>query len=112
MLTGLNDRDAIVDTLLAYGIKLVAFKMGKEGCYVATPQQRRLVPPHPVEVIDATGAGDCFGGAFIAQLVAGQDPFTAARYANVAAALSTTGIGAVAPIPTAAQVKPLLSAEI
>ena len=50
------------------------------------------------------GAGDCFGGAFIARMVAGDDPFSAARYANVTAALSTTGYGAVAPIPVQAAV--------
>jgi len=43
-------------------------------------------------------------------LVAGLDPFSAARYANIAAALSTTGYGAVAPIPTAAQVRSRLLA--
>lgn len=108
-LTGLDDRDAIVDKLLAYGIKLVAFKLGHAGCYVATPQERRMVAPHKVEAIDATGAGDCFGGAFVAQLAEGKDPFAAARYANVAAAMSTTGYGAVAPIPTAAQVYAVLN---
>ncbi|MQR01983.1 sugar kinase [Glaciimonas soli] len=107
-LTGLDDRDAIVDELLSYGIGLIAFKLGAEGCYVATPNERRLVPAYMVDAIDATGAGDCFGGAFIARLVAGDDPFTAARYANVTAALSTTGYGAVAPIPQAAQVKTVL----
>src|SRR5450830_1069864 len=108
-LTGLDDRDAIVDKLLAYGIKIVAFKLGKDGCYVATPGERRMVVAHAVDAIDATGAGDCFGGAFIAQIVEGKDPFTAARYANVAAALSTTGYGAVAPIPTANQVNAVLA---
>jgi 2-dehydro-3-deoxygluconokinase len=103
-LTGFDDRDAIVDELLSYGISLIAFKLGSEGCYVATPDERRLVPAYRVQAIDATGAGDCFGGAFIARLVAGDDPFTAARYANVAAALSTTGYGAVAPIPVQAEV--------
>ncbi|PUA16643.1 sugar kinase [Glaciimonas sp. PCH181] len=98
-LTGLDDRDAIVDELLSYGIGLIAFKLGAEGCYVATPTERRLVPAYSVAALDATGAGDCFGGAFIARLVAGDDPFTAARYANVTAALSTLGYGAVAPIP-------------
>ncbi|MDY7579967.1 sugar kinase [Herbaspirillum sp. RTI4] len=109
LLTGLDERDAIVDTLLSYGIGLVAFKLGAEGCYVATPDERRLIPPYPVEAFDATGAGDCFGGALIARLVAGDDPFLAARYANVCAALSTTGYGAVAPIPSAAQVNAILA---
>lgn len=110
MLTGLDERDAIVDQLLDYGVRLVAFKLGHEGCYVATPQERRMVAPHPVLALDATGAGDCFGGAFMAELMAGSDPFRAARYANVAAALSTTGYGAVEPIPSRTQVEAALQA--
>jgi 2-dehydro-3-deoxygluconokinase len=62
-----------------------------------------------VNAVDATGAGDCFGGAFIARLVEGDDPFEAARYANVAAALSTQGYGAVAPIPSRAAVERILA---
>ena len=54
--------------------------------------------------MDATAAGDTFDGAFLARLCAGDDPFAAARYANVAAALSTAGYGAVAPIPRPALV--------
>ncbi len=100
-----DDRDAIVDTLLGLGIKLVALKMGAQGCYIATPETRMLVPPHPVTALDATGAGDCFGGAFVARIVAGDTPAAAARYANVAAALSTTGYGAIAPIPHADAVR-------
>jgi len=107
-LTGLADRDAIVDFLLARGPRIVALKLGSEGAYVATPNHRQRVPAHPVSAIDATGAGDCFGGAFVARLCAGDDPFSAARYANVAAALSTLGFGAVAPIPTRAVVERML----
>ena len=54
--------------------------------------------------LDATGAGDTFDGAFLTRLLAGDDPEIAARYANVAAALSTRGYGAVTPIPRAADV--------
>ncbi|VVD68199.1 sugar kinase [Pandoraea soli] len=106
--TGLDDRDAILDALLSYGVKVVALKLGREGCYVATPDERRIVAPYPVQAVDATGAGDCFGGAFVARLALGDDPFAAARYANVCAALSTTGYGAVAPVPRAEQVLQLL----
>ncbi|MPW18469.1 sugar kinase [Paraburkholderia sp. CNPSo 3157] len=109
-LTGLTKRDDIVDFLLAQGPRIVALKLGKEGSYVATPDERRVVPGHAVNAVDATGAGDCFGGAFIARIVAGDDPFKAARYANVAAALSTQGFGAVAPIPDRATVEKLLGA--
>ena len=108
-LTGLADKDAIVDFLLALGPKVVALKLGKEGAYVATPAERRVVAGRVVKAVDATGAGDCFGGAFIARIVAGDDPFAAARYANVAAALSTQGFGAVAPIPDRATVEKALA---
>ncbi|CAD6549126.1 sugar kinase [Paraburkholderia sabiae] len=109
-LTGLTARDDIVDFLLAQGPRVVALKLGKEGSYIATPDERRVVPGHVVNAVDATGAGDCFGGAFIARIVAGDNPFQAARYANVAAALSTQGFGAVAPIPDRASVEKLLGA--
>ncbi|MEM5311410.1 sugar kinase [Paraburkholderia sp. JHI869] len=111
VLTGLDDRDAIVDYLLAHGARVVALKLGKDGAYVATPDERRVVPGHVVAAVDATGAGDCFGGAFIARLAAGDDPFAAARYANAAAALSTLGFGAVAPIPYQADVERLLAGQ-
>jgi len=108
-LSGLAGRDEIVDFLLARGPRVVALKLGKGGAYVATPDERRVVPGHIVDAVDATGAGDCFGGAFVARIVAGDDPFVAARYANAAAALSTQGYGAVAPIPDRAAVERLLS---
>ncbi len=94
-----TDRDAIVDRLLGFGVGVVALKLGREGAYLADGETRTLLPPHEVEARDATGAGDCFGGSFVARLVAGDSPLAAARYANVAAALSTLGYGAVAPIP-------------
>jgi 2-dehydro-3-deoxygluconokinase len=78
--------------------------MAAEGCLIATPKERFRLPGHRVDSVDATGAGDTFDGAFVARLLAGDDLKTAARYANVAAALSTRGYGAVTPIPRAAEV--------
>jgi 2-dehydro-3-deoxygluconokinase len=109
VLTGLTGRDEIVDYLLALGPRVVALKLGKQGVYVATPDERREVPGRVVSAVDATGAGDCFGGAFIARIVAGDDPFAAAGYANMAAALSTQGFGAVAPIPDRGAVEQALA---
>ena len=110
VLTGLTGRDEIVDYLLALGPRVVALKLGKQGAYVATHDERREVPGHVMDAVDATGAGDCFGGAFVARIVAGDDPFAAARYANMAAALSTQGFGAVAPIPGRNAVEKALAA--
>src|SRR5260370_1230769 len=98
-LTGLDKPEAIGDFYLKQGAPLVALKMGAEGALLATPQRRVRIAPHKVELVDATGAGDTFDGAFLARLLAGDDIEAAARYANVAAALSTQGYGAVTPIP-------------
>jgi 2-dehydro-3-deoxygluconokinase len=103
-LTGLDDPNAIADFYLKLGPRVVALTMGAEGTLVATPEARETLPVHKVEQIDATAAGDTFDGAFLARLLAGDEVTAAARYANVAAALSTLGYGAVAPMPTAERV--------
>src|SRR5262249_37529112 len=103
-LTGLADADAIPGRHLGLGAPVVAPKMAAEGCLIATPKQRLRLPGYRVASVDATGAGDTFDGAFLARLLAGDDLEMAARYANIAAALSTRGYGAVTPIPRAAEV--------
>lgn len=101
---GPDQPDAVVDMMLGLGAKIVALKNGSKGAIVADASRRVAVPAHPCNPVDATGAGDCFGGSFIARLVQGDDMVAAARYAGVAAALSTEGYGAVDPIPDAARV--------
>lgn len=107
-ISGLDDADALADFCLELGAKTVALKLGAQGALVADGKQRFRVEPHPCQPVDATGAGDTFGGAFLARLVAGDDLRAAARYATVAAALSTEGYGAVEPIPRAQQVRAAL----
>jgi 2-dehydro-3-deoxygluconokinase len=98
-LTGLGDPDAIVDFYLRLGPTIVALTLGEEGALVATTERREWMAPMTVKAVDATGAGDAFDGAFLAEYLRTGDPFAAGRYANVAAALSTEGYGAVAPLP-------------
>jgi 2-dehydro-3-deoxygluconokinase len=107
-ITGLTDPEAIVDHCLALGAKVVALKLGDRGAIVADAARRHRIVPHPCRPVDATGAGDTFGGAFVARLLAGDDLFDAGRYAAVAAALSTEGYGAVEPIPRADAVRQAL----
>jgi 2-dehydro-3-deoxygluconokinase len=102
-LTGLDHPDAIVDFYLKLGARIVALTLGKEGALVATPRRRERVASIKVDAVDATGAGDAFDGAFLAEYLRAGDPFQAARFANVAAALSTRGYGAVPPLPMRAQ---------
>lgn len=96
--------DAVIDALHRAGARGVVLKRGAQGCIVSDGTRRETVAARRVASVDATGAGDCFDGAFASRLMAGDDPFQAARYANVAAALATTGYGAVAPLPRAADV--------
>lgn len=102
-LLGTDDPDAVVDRFLSLGARHVVLKMGSEGAIVASQEGRRHVPAHPVEPVDATAAGDTFDGAFLSEVLRGADAVDAARYAAVAAALSTTGHGAVAPMPRRAR---------
>ncbi len=97
--TGISDPEALVDHCLVAGAAVVALKLGADGAIVADARERHRIAPHPCTPVDATGAGDTFGGAFVARLVAGDALLDAARYAAAAAALSTEGYGAVAPIP-------------
>jgi len=98
-LTGRDDPDAIADFYLGLGPTVVALTLGKAGTLVATPERRERIGARVVDAVDATAAGDTFDGAFLSELLACRDPFAAARYANAAAALSTLGYGAVAPMP-------------
>lgn len=101
--------EAVIDALHAAGAPGVVLKQGAAGCLVSHGGRREHVRAHRVQSVDATGAGDCFDGAFATRLLAGDDPFAAARYANAAAALATTGYGAVAPLPRPAEVDRLLA---
>jgi len=103
-ISGTGQPQAILDWCHARGAPLVALKMGAEGCWISTADVREHLPGNRVDALDATGAGDCFDGAFATRLIAGDTPVMAARYANAAAALATTGYGAVAPLPRHADV--------
>jgi len=104
-----QDNDAIIATCHEAGAPVVVLKCGSQGCVVSDGERRETLAGHKVTDVDATGAGDCFDGAFAARIVAGDDPFAAARYANADAALATTGFGAVAPLPRDADVRALLA---
>jgi len=109
-LFGTEDPERIVAGCHALGSANVVLKLGAEGCLASNGRRRERVAGCRVASIDATGAGDCFDGAFIARIPAGDDLFAAARFANATAALATTGYGAVAPLPRGADVERLLAA--
>ncbi len=107
-LTGLAEADAIIDWSHAQGAKTIVLKLGPDGALASDGQTRRRIAGRAVPMVDATGVGDCFCGNFLARIAAGEDLFDAAHFANAAAALAVQGYGAVAPLPTAAQVRAIL----
>lgn len=78
---------------------LVMFTMGKEGLAACDEVGCFALPAYAVDVVDTTGAGDVFHGAFLAALVRKMDNRAAARYASAAAAISCTSVGGRTGIP-------------
>jgi 2-dehydro-3-deoxygluconokinase len=106
----LDDPAAILDWCHRQGAPAVVLKLGKDGSWVSEGATRTRIAAYTVDAVDATGAGDCFDGSFLARLATGDDAVSAARWASAAAALTTTGYGAVAPLPTAEQVTRFMEA--
>ncbi len=108
--SGLDDPREIVAWSHRQGAKTVVLKLGPVGSLVSDGTGCVEIAAHAVDAVDATGAGDCFDGSYLARLAAGADPASAARWASAAAALATTGYGAVDPLPTPDRIERLLAA--
>lgn len=110
--TGLQDPAAAAQWLWSSGSRRAAVvTCGGEGCwYVAAdmPQKARHQPAFAVDVVDTTGCGDVFHGAYAASIARGQEVATAIRFATAAAALKATRRGGQAGIPSLAVVEAFL----
>lgn len=95
--------------LLQGGAGTIVITLGEHGCDWVHGDRIERVRSHRVEVIDTTGAGDAFCGAFVASLAAGADRRAALSRAVAAGALATTRAGALAAMPTAGEVDDLLA---
>jgi len=110
-LTGLSSPEQIARFYLELGSKIVVLKLGAEGALLACDQGLRNFPAFRVSATDLSGAGDTFSGAFVTAYI-GQQPLEACmRSANAAAALTTTGLGCVRPIPRRHQIEALLAGQ-
>ena len=91
-------------TLRGYGAQNVIITLGAAGAYLLTDSFTGLVPAAAVPVVDTTAAGDVFTGALAAALARGHGWEAAARFANRAAGLAVTRLGAQSSIPYFAEV--------
>jgi sugar/nucleoside kinase (ribokinase family) len=109
-LTGAADPAAAVDRLWRDDRRAVVVTCGADGCWYrgdARPGPRRQ-PAFLVEVVDTTGCGDVFHGAYAAALAQGMDLPGRIRFASAAAAIKATRYGGQAGIPTRAAVEAFL----
>ena len=81
------------------GIENVVITLGKDGAYVKEKDEYTMIPAKEVETIDTTGAGDVFCGAFSVCLSEGHSLAKSVKFANAAAAIAVTRIGAQSAIP-------------
>ena len=103
--------DAALERPLAGLVAALVTTLGADGAQVETAEGRISSPGFAPKIVDTTGAGDCFAAACLhARLAAKLDWKDAIRFANCAAAISTTGLGAQSALPTADQVVAYLSA--
>jgi ribokinase len=96
--------------LLARGVHNVIITMGSRGAYVANHEARQTIPGYKVKAADTTAAGDVFTGALAVALAEGRSLLEAARFANAAAAISVTRLGARTSAPRRREIERLLAA--
>ncbi|MBI5282250.1 MAG: ribokinase [Candidatus Solibacter usitatus] len=109
--TGVTFQDArqIAAALHALGPREVVLKLGSQGCYYSGPGLTLGVEGFPVEAIDTTAAGDTFNAALAVALSEDLPLHEALRFANAAAAISVTRLGAQASAPSRAEVDAFLA---
>lgn len=95
--------------LLNKGVKTVISKLGKDGVVICQKDNAKWIPGIEVDVIDTTGAGDAFAGAFVTCLVQGNDLIECTEYANAVGALTVTKQGAQSAVPQTEEVINLLN---
>jgi ribokinase len=107
-MTGLTAPEACAQALLDRGVEVVALKLGRNGCLVASEDGVHVVPALPVETRDSTGAGDCFAAGLIAGFLGNLDWHGSAVLGSALGAMSAARVGAATDAPAAREVVALL----
>lgn len=94
--------------LAKWANKLIVTK-GKEGALYHDQTNIKRIPAFLVDVIDTTGAGDTFNGAFAYYMARNKNISKGCEFANAASALAIQKIGAQTGMPTKKEIETLLS---
>lgn len=109
---GVAGQDAAVARLFDMGVREIALKQGAGGATVFTPGTAPIhAPGFAVAERDPTGAGDCFGGAYVACRRLGMPIAQALRYANAAGARNVTVLGPMEGAGTRAELDTFIAAQ-
>ena len=114
LLTGIKVEDEkgaheAANALLSRGLQTVLITLGPRGVYVVTSDMRKMVQSFSVKAVDTTAAGDVFNGALAVSLAENRPWLEAVRFANAAAALSVTKLGAQPSAPHREEIEKLIS---
>jgi ribokinase len=106
---GRDEAPELAGAVLALAPKAaVILKLGEAGCLYRDAARMVYSPGFRVNAVDTTAAGDVFNGALAVALAEGLEVEAALRFANAAAALSVTRMGAQASVPARGDVEALL----
>ena len=95
VLTGCDEPEAIVRALAnIYADALIILKLDADGALVFDGKTATQIPPATNNLVDATGAGDSFAGAFLAHYLKSNSPVEAAKFATAVAAWVIEHLGA------------------
>ncbi|WP_210516014.1 ribokinase [Hymenobacter terricola] len=98
-ITDADSLEAAAQALLAKGVQNVVITLGGEGAFLRTPAEAQQLPTARTQPVDTTAAGDVFNGALAVALAEGEALPAAVAFANQAAAISVTRLGAQASAP-------------
>ena len=89
------------DIMLGRGVKIVAVKLGSDGCYVTDGHEQHLIEPFKVDTVDTTGAGDAFCAGFLYGLVNDKSLLECGKLGNFVASRCVMKMGARTGLPVA-----------
>jgi len=106
---GETEPDRAADALLAAGVEIAIVKQGPAGTLAKTHDERIVVPPFPIEVVNGLGAGDAFGGTVCHGLLSGWSLRRIITGASAAGAIVASRLECSTAMPTIDEIEAVLA---